>query len=334
MSVTNEKGRKEERGFEVRKVQKLGSTSLFITLPKKWVTSWGIKPGDKIFIEMMNDGSLRLVSEKSRQGGERKLIVVNLDSLKLDVVHVIRSLYDLGFDEVILETDKKESLDRLRATVMNEAEKYFGLEVTEGNGGVIRLEYVVDDEKLSNESLLKRLMGIVSRKIDEIQAILNSKEVTEHVSPYEIERVYHLLLRKILKGDLSVRTTIKNYLTLLILTQIREIFYELESLKNSITKTNLDDKQKAVLSTIINKYNDIQDVVIMGVLLSSVKKINVGLSALSEIESYLTTIPQEVSVDLKKINELFYESLSNSINILLLEKLIFNLENDSNHLNV
>ncbi|MEM3226367.1 MAG: AbrB/MazE/SpoVT family DNA-binding domain-containing protein, partial [Saccharolobus sp.] len=57
---------KISRDIETRKVQRLGSSSLFITLPKKWINKWGIKPGDKVILEALDDGSLRLVAEKAK----------------------------------------------------------------------------------------------------------------------------------------------------------------------------------------------------------------------------------------------------------------------------
>jgi len=36
--------------MEVRRVQRLGSSSLVITLPKEWTRRLGIKPGDQILL--------------------------------------------------------------------------------------------------------------------------------------------------------------------------------------------------------------------------------------------------------------------------------------------
>jgi len=47
---------REHKDVEARKVQKLGSSSLFVTLPKKWINKWNIKPGDKVIVEVDSKG--------------------------------------------------------------------------------------------------------------------------------------------------------------------------------------------------------------------------------------------------------------------------------------
>jgi len=329
LSESIKRKEREDHGFEVRKVQKLGSTSLFITLPKKWVTKWNVRPGDKILIEMLNDGSLRLVSERFKQDENRKVARVDLSQIKLDPVTVVKSLYDLGFEEIILDFDRKDQIIKVKDQILNEVDKLFGLELSELAGeNSIKLEYIVDDMKLYTETILKRLIAILSRKIDEIISLLNSKQPTEPISSDEMEKVYHLLLRKILNGEISVKVATKNYLTLMIILRIRDVFYELEELKTKLNNVKLDEAQKSALINVLSKYNDVQDVAVMSVLLSSIKKVITGLSLLQETENIIAQIPDPLSTKLRKINKMFYESLKYSIDIILLERLVYNLENE------
>ena len=46
--------------IEARKVQKLGNTSLVISLPKKWVNKLKLSQGDILYIKAEDDDSLRI----------------------------------------------------------------------------------------------------------------------------------------------------------------------------------------------------------------------------------------------------------------------------------
>src|SRR5437016_13587576 len=46
--------------FETRKVQKLGYSSLGVSLPKDWAASNGIRPGALLSLAIEDDGSLRV----------------------------------------------------------------------------------------------------------------------------------------------------------------------------------------------------------------------------------------------------------------------------------
>ncbi|MEM0205160.1 MAG: AbrB/MazE/SpoVT family DNA-binding domain-containing protein, partial [Nitrososphaerota archaeon] len=46
--------------IEIRKLQKVGTATLTVSLPKKWVLKKGLKPGDRVTLIENEDGSLRL----------------------------------------------------------------------------------------------------------------------------------------------------------------------------------------------------------------------------------------------------------------------------------
>ncbi len=103
VALTEDRNTKD---METRKVQKLGSSSLFITLPKKWINKWKIKPGDKIIMEVLDDGTLKLVAEKIKFNTGRKNISLDIDVLKQPMTKVLTCLYSLGYDEIVFESKK------------------------------------------------------------------------------------------------------------------------------------------------------------------------------------------------------------------------------------
>lgn len=52
-----------------RKIQSYGNNSLGITLPKQYLRALGIKKGDSVGIDVLSDGSLRVLLCQDNQNG-------------------------------------------------------------------------------------------------------------------------------------------------------------------------------------------------------------------------------------------------------------------------
>ena len=53
--------------MESRKVQKTGLSTLTVSLPKEWVSTINLKPGDQVDLEIMPDGSLSIGPKESKK---------------------------------------------------------------------------------------------------------------------------------------------------------------------------------------------------------------------------------------------------------------------------
>ncbi|MFP3209211.1 MAG: AbrB/MazE/SpoVT family DNA-binding domain-containing protein, partial [Nitrososphaeria archaeon] len=54
-----------------RKAQKIGYSTLAVTLPKDWVKQVGIKPGDIVSMIRLEDGSLKIKPGLVKEEGEK-----------------------------------------------------------------------------------------------------------------------------------------------------------------------------------------------------------------------------------------------------------------------
>ena len=52
--------------MEPRKIQKVGYSTLSVSLPMSWAKKTGISKGDVVFINEENDGALRITPEPSK----------------------------------------------------------------------------------------------------------------------------------------------------------------------------------------------------------------------------------------------------------------------------
>ena len=84
---------------EFRKIQLTGRASYIVSLPKKWVSKLGLKPGDQIAIRPLDDSSLSLIPKKlvKREPKKEAQIIISPSDDIQSIVRRILSLYTVGF---------------------------------------------------------------------------------------------------------------------------------------------------------------------------------------------------------------------------------------------
>ncbi|BCU71247.1 AbrB/MazE/SpoVT family DNA-binding domain-containing protein [Stygiolobus caldivivus] len=322
-----EETNKSPKDVETRKVQRLGSSSLFITLPKKWINKWGIKPGDKIIMEISEDGTLRLVAEKVKVNYNRRNVRVDIDSYKQPMVTAIPCLYILGYDEIMF-TSKKNIDPKEFEDVINYSKHLVGIEVAETNENSIKLDCLLDTEKIGAESLLRRILNIASRKVDEILAYLKGQQINEvQPSIEDLKRVQLMLLRRSMGGRYtSERDTLRNFIIAINSIIILRVYNIMTKLSNFIknTKSSLTAEQIKILTDMFQKINDLFDEIIMTILFPSVKRISNGYNIISQLKQGLEQLNiQDLLIKnyLEELVQSLEEALTNSSCSIFLEEL-------------
>jgi phosphate uptake regulator len=322
-----EETNKTPKDVETRKVQRLGSSSLFITLPKKWINKWGIKPGDKIIMEISEDGTLRLVAEKVKINYNRRNVKIDIDSYKQSMTTAIPCLYILGYDEIVF-TSKKNIDPKEFEDVINYSKHLVGIEVAETSENSIKLDCLLDTEKIGSESLLRRILNIASRKVDEILGYLKGQPLAEvQPSLEDLKRVQLMLLRRSMGGRYtSERDTLRNFIIAINSIIILRIYNIMTKLSNTIknTKPILTQEQVKILTEMFQKINDLFDEIIMTILFPSVKRISNGHNIISQLKQGLELLNiQEPLIKnyLEELVQSLEEALTNSSCSIFLEEL-------------
>lgn len=308
---------------ETRKVQKLGSSSLFVTLPKKWINKWSIKPGDKVIMEVSEDGTLKLIVEKLKANVNKRNVKIDVDALRQPLTSVIPCLYALGYDEIVLSS--KKGIDRSEVeNLLAFSKQLVGAEVTEAGDNKIKIECLLDTEKLGLESLLRRLLNIISKKIDEIINTISEKQQHKElqVTMDDLKRVHLMLLRRILGNRYDTEKYItRNFIIIANSSLLVYAYYILEKILSIIVNIKLLEEEKKLLKDMFQASNDILDEIIMTLLFPSVKRILNGKSLLSQIKNVPNKISNEILrnylIDLLVI---FESALSNSSCVVYLEE--------------
>ena len=189
--------------MEARKVQRVGYSTLTVSLPRDWVEDVKLKAGDIVSIKREDDGSLKLVPGTEHKRDEIRNCVVNADLC--DSTHlltrVITANYILGHDTIqILAKDelKKNHLAEIRATT----QRLTGLSIVEQTIKQITLQSFVDPTRFPIYGLMRRLHIIITSMIEvSIKGLVERRpELATEVTHMEEEsdRIYWLIVRQLL----------------------------------------------------------------------------------------------------------------------------------------
>jgi len=201
--------------LEARKVQRVGYSTLTVSLPRDWVEDVKLKAGDIVSIKREDDGSLKLVPGTEHKRDEVRNCIVNADLCNAShlLTRVITANYILGHDTIQIvakEELKREHLEEIRATT----QRLTGLSIVEQTMKQVTLQSFVDPTRFPIYGLMRRLHIILASMLDvSIRALAERRpEVASEVAHMEEEsdRIYWLIVRQLLLAirDRSVGTKI------------------------------------------------------------------------------------------------------------------------------
>jgi phosphate uptake regulator len=142
--------------METRKVQRLGPSTLAMTLPAEWAKEHDVKKGDEVSLRMGGKGTLTVLPESAST--EDSKAVIRADALDADALErAIVAQYVLG--RRIIHVEKAEgALDSEHINAVYRAEtQLMGLGVIEETPERIAIRCSVDPEDFELDNLLRRL---------------------------------------------------------------------------------------------------------------------------------------------------------------------------------
>jgi phosphate uptake regulator len=194
--------------LESRKVQKVGYSTMTVSLPSEWVKQNNITPGDLIFIMQEKDGTLRIMPANVAQREEAEEHIINVDACdeKGMLERIIVGSYILGRDVIRVTSSTrigKAHVDEVRRVVR----KLIGLGILEETSKGILLQCSVDPTKFKLDMLIRRLSLIASTILSEaMQAFIEKNEAlaNEAISREdEADTIFYLAVRLLLSAQLK-----------------------------------------------------------------------------------------------------------------------------------
>ena len=160
--------------MEGRRVQKVGYSTLSVSLPSRWAKETGLKQGDTIIFVPDTDGSLRIMTsalaERRATQGE---FIINSDLCDEPrmLARIIVGNYILGRDTISVVSSGRIRSEHLRE-IREAAKRLIGLGIIEETPNRIILQCSIDPAKFPIDTLIRRLYVIASTMYTEaIQAL-------------------------------------------------------------------------------------------------------------------------------------------------------------------
>jgi len=305
--------------LEARKVQRVGYSTLTVSLPREWVEDVKLKAGDIVSIKREDDGSLKLIPGTEHKSEEVRNCVVNADLCNSNnlLTRVITANYILGHDTIqIVAKDelKRHHLEEIRATT----QRLTGLSIVEQTLRQVTLQSFVDPTRFPIYGLMRRLHIILSSMLEvSIKALLERRpDLASEVGHMEEEsdRIYWLIVRQLLLAikDRSVGTRIGIESPLhipgnrVVAKTLEEMADSAENIANEVTAL----KEKEIASeTILNdiakfaaEVNRISEQSMKALLTSDIRTSNDAVEKVEDAENEERKLTQKVITYIKDVN--------------------------------
>ena len=193
--------------MEPRKVQKVGYSTLSVSLPMAWTKKVGIKKGDLVFITEESDSALRLTAEpgKTENNVEYVVDVDRCDNTKV-LARVIVGNYVLGRSLIRVESSRRLMREQIES-IREVTHRLLGIGIIEESDRHLLLQCSIDPKKFPLETVVRRLYVLTSIMFKEtMNSIVDGDlELAKDAitREYEADTIYWLLARLLASAQQS-----------------------------------------------------------------------------------------------------------------------------------
>jgi len=193
--------------MEPRKVQKVGQSTLSVSLPMSWTKKVGIQKGDLVFISEESDSALRLTTEpgKTENDVEYVVNVDRCDNTKV-LARVIVGNYVLGRSLLRVESNRRLMREQIES-IREVTHRLLGIGIIEESDRHLLLQCSIDPKKFPLKTVVRRLYVLTSIMFKEtLDSIVEGDlELAKDAitREYEADTIYWLLARLLASAQQS-----------------------------------------------------------------------------------------------------------------------------------
>ena len=190
--------------LEQRRLQKLGYSTLMVSLPRDWVTQMNLKRGDMVNITSDDQGrlvihpSLEVLKAKSR-------CIINAEKVDETLLgRLIIGTYIAGHETIEIRTKREELTPQQLDIIRKTTNELIGVGVVGQEVNKVTMQSFLDPSKFPINGLISRLNLIVDSMRDlAVKALIEEKiEYAKQVIDMDVEadKVYFLATRQLLQA--------------------------------------------------------------------------------------------------------------------------------------
>lgn len=183
-----------------RRLQRLGTTTLVVSLPKQWVAERRLRPGDIVYIEANGD---RLTIHSREVVHEPASVVINADEVEKPEVlaRIVTSCFLQGYDIVKVVSNTGLTGSQSQA-ILAAVESLPGFEVIEQTPRQIVLQAIIDPTRFKVEAIIRRLnvlvISMLGVAIDSLVRGISEKAGDVINTGKKLEELYSIAVRQLI----------------------------------------------------------------------------------------------------------------------------------------
>jgi phosphate uptake regulator len=195
--------------MEARKVQKVGYSTLIVSLPKDWVEEVNLKQGDIVSFRRESDGGITVYPGLTKERENNRYIIdADLCDGPNLLTRIITANYLTGHDTIQI-ISKKELSSRHLEEVRGVSRRLTGLGIVEQTLKSVTLQSFVDPTKFPIYGLMRRLQIILSSMLEQaVKSVVEGRTAMAdevlHMEE-EADRIYWMIIRQLLLAVLDRR---------------------------------------------------------------------------------------------------------------------------------
>ena len=201
--------------MENRKVMKLGSSSLVISLPREWIDKLSIKKGDRIEFDFRDDGSLILLPKELAETKEREVeILVSSDFEKGRLERELIGAYLGNYSIIKLKAEEAFTKEQ-QVEVRNRLARLTGCQIVESSSNKMVIQNLLKIKDFNvDKGLYRAYLIALSMYKDSINALKESRlDLLEGVIQIDedVDQFYFLVLKQLrtVLADLRLMKSLK-----------------------------------------------------------------------------------------------------------------------------
>lgn len=142
--------------MERRKVQKIGPSSLCISLPKDWTSRVDLQPGDMVNITQEPDQSLNVRLERLEKKRQATTFHINTDNLEEGMLNrLIISSYVTGANQIVISSSERLS-SQILAEIRRIVQRLIGANILEETEEKVVVDHFINESELDIHVLLNK----------------------------------------------------------------------------------------------------------------------------------------------------------------------------------
>ncbi|MCS6769980.1 MAG: phosphate uptake regulator PhoU [Candidatus Caldarchaeum sp.] len=313
-----------------RRVQRVGSGTLTVSLPRRWVEKTGLKPGDVVSIVELSDSVLKLETKptKTPQHTVFTLDVGKIKDSKL-LSRLLIGAYLQGFEETnIIGGDG--ITEEMQAAIASTVDLLPGVEIVEQSFRKIVIQSFLDPGKFPVPSIIKRIQVMLTMGINNLAEALREgrREPLLDVEKMEtkIDELYFLCIRQIffsVKKEVWGEEVSDPYIGAigdrLVVRALEEIADSLKLAADEVEALIEKDLPKAVVNKLVKLLESIQ--VVFGKTMKAFLSLDIQLA--NEI---IETTSQEYGEEMT-LSDVFPQNLHSVEMMISLRNFVYNIVN-------